>query len=294
LLVARLRTFTLAMGVLLKSSETDGVRPSFENVGKMQAETTRNTDVKTPSKKKLCLIIPTYNEKENILELISRIQAFQSKLSLGLNLIVVDDGSNDGTPEIVKQRMANFDNLQLIERPRLLGLGSAYLDGFAFALAIHDSDYFGEIDADLQHPPETLIEMSKAASAGADVVIASRYVKGGGSLGWSLGRRIVSKSANLLAKACIRAPASDLTSGFRIMSARAIGGLLKTKLSTKGYAFQIESLYVYRKMNMTFSEVPYLFEQRKSGETKLRWKEIAKFAGAALKLGIFGLDIKTS
>jgi dolichol-phosphate mannosyltransferase len=180
----------------------------------------------------------------------------------------------------------------LIERPGLLGLGSAYLDGFSFAFATQESDYFGEMDADLQHPPETLIEMSRVANSGIDVVIASRYIKGGGSVGWSLGRRIVSKSANLLAKICIRAPASDLTSGYRILSARAIAGLLATKMSAKGYAFQIESLYVYRKMKVSFRDVPYLFEERKSGETKLHWKEMAKFAGAALRLGIFGLNVR--
>ncbi|MDH2900743.1 MAG: polyprenol monophosphomannose synthase [archaeon] len=257
----------------------------------MESESTQH-DPRYDRPRKLCLIIPTYNEKENIAKLISRIEALRDKLPLELSLIVVDDGSADGTLEVVRQIMEKSDNLRLIKRPNLLGIGSAYLDGFAFGLAADRSDYFGEMDADLQHPPEVLIEMSKAANEGADVVVASRYVKGGGSVGWSFTRRMVSRSANYLAKICVRAPVSDLTSGFRIMSKKAISGLLQTKLSTRGYAFQIESLYVYKKMNMTFSEVPYFFEERKSGETKLHWIEMARFAGTAIKLGLFGLNVR--
>ncbi len=244
-------------------------------------------------REKLCLIIPTYNERENIQQVISRIQALRDNLTLDLCLIVVDDGSSDGTSQIVKQIMERYDNLHLIERPDLLGIGSAYLDGFAFGLATeYMAEYFGEIDADLQHPPEILLGMTEAAKEGADVVVASRYVKGGGSVGWSLGRRIVSRSANYLARICVRAPIVDSTSGFRILSLKAIKGLLETRLSTKGYAFQIESLYLYKKMNLTFSEVPYLFEERKSGKTKLDWKEMVRFAGTAIRLGIFGMNAR--
>jgi dolichol-phosphate mannosyltransferase len=241
--------------------------------------------------KKLCLIVPTYNEKENIAKLISLVQILADKLPLELRIIVVDDGSSDGTSETVKEIARKYSNLCLIERPSLSGIGSAYLDGFAFALASENSDYFGEMDADLQHPPETLIEMSRLADKGVDVVIASRYREGGGSVGWSLARRIVSKGANFLAKICVRAPVSDMTSGFRILSTRAVKALLQNKLSTKGYAFQIESLYVYKKKNLTFSEVSYFFHERKSGVTKLHWTEMARFAGTALKLGLFGLNV---
>src|SRR5487761_1521248 len=254
---------------------------------KMESESTQHTP-RYVRPRKLCLIIPTYNEKENIAKLVSRVEDLRDKLPLELSLIVVDDG----TFEVVRQIMEKFDNLRLIKRPSLLGIGSAYLDGFAFGLASDRSDYFGEMDADLQHPPEVLIEMSKAANEGADVVVASRYLKGGGSVGWSFTRRMVSRSANYLARICVRAPVSDLTSGFRIMSNKAISGLLQTKLSTRGYAFQIESLYVYKKMNMTFSEVPYFFEERKSGATKLHWIEMARFAGTAIKLGLFGLKVR--
>jgi dolichol-phosphate mannosyltransferase len=241
--------------------------------------------------KSLCLVLPTFNEKDNIMRVIARIRALRGKLPLNLSLLIVDDGSTDGTIDLIKEIIAQSNDLQLIERPHLLGIGSAYIDGFAFGLARGGFDYFGEMDADLQHPPEALIEMCNAANANIDVIVASRYIKGGGSVGWALGRRIVSKSANFLTRISVRAPVADSTSGFRIISKRAVRGLLQSKLSTRGYAFQIESLYVYRKLGMTFSEVPYVFEERKSGETKLGWKEMARFAGTAIRLGLFGLHV---
>ncbi|MHB1908750.1 MAG: polyprenol monophosphomannose synthase [Nitrososphaerales archaeon] len=246
-------------------------------------------EIRKASGRTLCLVIPTYNENENISKIVSRTQNLRKSLPLDLTLIVVDDSSSDGTAETVKEMMRQVKGLKLIERPKPLGIGSAYVDGFAYALAECGADYCGEMDADLQHPPEVLLEMCEMAEKGIDVVVASRYVKGGGSIGWSSGRRFVSKSANLISKLFIRAPIADSTSGFRVISARAIKGLLQTKLSSKGYAFQIESLYVYKKLGLSFGEVPYVFEERKAGETKLRWKEMARFAYVAMKIGIFGM-----
>lgn len=240
----------------------------------------------------LSVIIPTYNERENVGKIIPRTDSLRNSLPFDLNLIVVDDNSSDGTAQVVKEMMLKSKKIKLIERPEPLGIGSAYVDGFAYALVHCGSAYFGEMDADLQHPPEVLIEMCKLAEKGIDVVVASRYIEGGGSLGWSFTRRIVSKAANLIARIFIRAPIKDSTSGFRVMSARAIKGLLQTDLSSKGYAFQIESLYVYKKLGLSFAEVPYVFEERRAGETKLRWKEMARYAYVATKLGIFGLSPK--
>jgi dolichol-phosphate mannosyltransferase len=242
--------------------------------------------------KRLCLVIPTYNEKENIGKILRRLDSIKDSLRFGLDVLVVDDNSSDGTADIVREMMRELPYVKMLNRPGLLGIGSAYLDGFGLGLSELNSDYFGEMDADLQHPPEVLVEMCKTAiSENADVVIASRYVEGGGSKGWSLGRRIVSKGANILARLCIKVPVSDATSGFRVLSVRAIRALLESKISTKGYAFQIESLYVYKKIGMTFAEVPYVFEERKAGETKLRLKEMVRFASVALRLGIFGMNV---
>jgi dolichol-phosphate mannosyltransferase len=241
----------------------------------------------------LCHIVPTYNEHENVDRLIERTERVAPSLPFELKLVFVDDNSTDGTADAIKQNMKRYANVKLIQRPEPAGLGSAYLDGFAYALQRFGADYVGEMDADLQHPPETLIDMcAKAEKEKPDVILASRYVRGGGSVGWSLGRRVISRGANLLSKIFLRVPVSDSTTGFRIISARAASGLLERVVSAKGYAFQVESLYVYKKLGMTFAEVPYSFGTRSSGKTKLDWKEVIRFAATTIRVGLFGVKKK--
>ncbi len=229
---------------------------------------------------------------ENIPVVLERIETLRANLAFDLMVVIVDDNSSDGTAEKVKELMNRYDNLKLIQRPGLMGLGSAYMDGFAYSLSNFNADYVGEMDADLQHPPETLSEMAKKASEGIDVVVASRYVKGGSSTDWSFSRLMVSRGANLLTRIFLRVPVKDATSGFRLISQRAIKGLFTYKVSSKGYSFQVESLYAYKKLKMTFAEVPYKFETRKAGETKLNTKEIWRFFRTTVKTGILGLKKK--
>jgi dolichol-phosphate mannosyltransferase len=240
----------------------------------------------------LCQVIPTYNEVENIPTLVERIENLRNTISFDLIIVVVDDNSSDGTAERVKELMKKFDNIKLIQRPGLLGLGSAYMDGFSYSISNFNADYVGEMDADLQHPPEVLSEMVKRASDGIDVVVASRYIPGGGATDWSFSRRLVSRGANLLTKIFLRVPVKDATSGYRLISKRAINGLFEYKLSSKGYSFQVESLYAYKKLGMTFAEVPYKFEIRRAGETKLNTKEMWRFFRTTVKTGVLGLKKK--
>jgi dolichol-phosphate mannosyltransferase len=239
--------------------------------------------------KSLCIVIPTLNEQNNIGVVISRLESLASRLPFEIYLVIVDDHSKDGTREVVKESAIRSSKVKLIERPRPMGIGSAYMTGFSYGLQQYGSDFFGEIDADLQHPPEVLVEMCRLADQGRDVVIASRYIEGGGSLGLSLGRRIVSRSANFLAKILIHPPVADSTSGFRIISARAIKALIESPIFSKGYAFQVESIYIYKKGGMTFAEVPYIFNKRSSGKTKLEWREVLSFAVTLVKLASFGI-----
>ena len=242
-------------------------------------------------RKVLCEIIPTYNEAENIEVLISKVEEIRDKIPYELKLLVVDDNSTDGTPDIVKRTMKSFDNIDILQRPVLAGIGSAYVDGFRHSIANYQADYLGEIDADLQHPPDVLIQMCEASKQ-KDVVVASRYVRGGGSANWSLSRRILSKAANILTKLFLRIPVSDSTSGFRVLSRPAVEALLSYRVSSKGYSFQVESLYAYKKSGMTFAEVPYVFQIRQAGKTKLNWKEVVRFAGITIKTGVLGLKKK--
>ncbi len=247
---------------------------------------------RTKTKLLLCQVIPTYNEVENIPVLVERIENLRENLSFDLQIVVVDDNSSDGTADKVKELKERFGNIQLIQRPGLMGLGSAYIDGFAYSISNFGADYVGEMDADLQHPPEVLTEMVKLASEGIDVVVASRYIPGGGAEEWSFSRRLVSRGANLLTRVFLRVPVKDATSGYRLISQRAIKGLFGYQLSSKGYSFQVESLYAYKKLKMTFAEVPYHFEIRRAGETKLNTKEIWRFFRTTVKTGILGLKKK--
>ncbi len=252
----------------------------------------QTSESRTKIKLLLCQVIPTYNEVENIPVLVERIEKLREGLPFDLQIVVVDDNSSDGTAEKVKELKAIFGNIQLIQRPGLMGLGSAYMDGFAYSISNFHADYVGEMDADLQHPPEVLSEMVKRASEGIDVVIASRYIPGGGAIDWSFSRRLVSRGANLLTKIFLRVPVKDATSGYRLISQRAITGLFEYQLSSKGYSFQVESLYAYKKLKMTFAEVPYQFEIRRAGETKLNTKEIWRFFRTTVVTGTLGLKKK--
>ena len=247
---------------------------------------------RTRTKLMLCQVIPTYNEAENIPILVERIESLRASLPFDITIVVVDDNSTDGTAEKVRELMGKFDNIKLIQRPGLMGLGSAYMDGFAYSISNFNADYVGEMDADLQHPPEVLSQMVAKAAEGVDVVVASRYIPGGGATDWSFSRKLVSRGANLLTQIFLRVPVKDATSGFRLISHRAIDGLFQYQLSSKGYSFQVESLYAYKKVKMTFAEVPYHFEIRRAGETKLNTKEMWRFFRTTVKTGILGLKKK--
>lgn len=236
------------------------------------------------------LVVPTYNEGENIGELIERVEAIRHNLPYDLLVLVVDDNSTDGTADAVSGLMKKYDNVRMMRRPRPSGLGSAYLDGFRYSIEELHASYVGEMDADLQHPPEALVSMCvESSEKRKDVVLASRYIRGGNADGLSFSRKIVSKGANALARLLLRIPVKDATTGYRVISSNAARGLLDYAVSAKGYAFQVESLYVYKKLGMSFTEVPFTFESRKSGSTKLNSKEIFRFFGTALRTGIFGV-----
>lgn len=241
----------------------------------------------------LCQVIPTYNEADNITTVVERIESIRNDLPFDCKILVVDDNSSDGTADRVKELQKRYENVSILQRPALLGIGSAYTDGFAYAIAHFNADFLGEIDADLQHPPEVLAEMATVAASGKDVVIASRYIKGGGSKEWSLSRRIVSRGANMLTKLFLRIPVADSTSGFRMLSRKAVEGLFQYNVSSKGYSFQVESLYAYKESGMSFAEVPYKFEVRRAGKTKLKRKEIWLFAKTTIRTGILGLKRKS-
>lgn len=224
---------------------------------------------------KVAVLIPTYNERDNIERLISEV----AKAGVD-SIYVIDDGSPDGTAELVKRM--DVKGLHLIERGRKLGIGSAYLDGIGVALK-DGADVIVQMDADFSHPPELIPKLVDSLKD-ADVAVASRYVKGGSASGLPIHRRLVSWVANALARALLGIRTKDATGGFRAFRREVAEWLLEEGMSSKGYEYQIESIYKAEKKGFKVVEVPYEFGRRAAGRSKLKLGDMLNFLVFVIKL----------
>src|SRR3989344_2165479 len=218
---------------------------------------------------KIYIVMPTYNERGNIEKVLS--QLFKLDIE-GLNVLVVDDSSPDGTAEVVNGLETKFSNLRLLIRPRKEGLGPAYLAGFKQALA-EGADFIFEMDADLSHDPKYIPEFLEAVKSN-DLVLGSRYIAGGGVANWTLFRRLVSRFGNIYAKNILNMPFSDLTGGFKCYTRKAVEKILTANLSSLGYNFQIETTYILYKNSFKITEIPIIFTEREEGQSKFNLKII--------------------
>ncbi|HIZ84999.1 MAG TPA: polyprenol monophosphomannose synthase [Candidatus Coprenecus stercoravium] len=212
------------------------------------------------------VIIPTYNEKENIEKMIRKVRS----LSGNFHLLIVDDGSPDGTGGIVKRLQEEFsDSLFLIERAGKQGLGTAYITGFRWCLE-HGYDYIFEMDADFSHNPDDLIRLYNAcAVGGADMSIGSRYVKGIAVRDWPLSRILISYGASFYVRTILGMKVYDSTAGFVCYSRKVLETINLDKIHMKGYGFQIEMKYNAWKLGFRIKEVPIIFTDRKEGKSKM-------------------------
>lgn len=211
------------------------------------------------------VIIPTYNEKENISAMIEKVFSLVEPF----DLLVIDDGSPDGTAAIVKSRMAEFaGRLHIVERSGKLGLGTAYLAGFKWALE-HGYDYVFEMDCDFSHNPDDLLRLYAAAVAGADVVIGSRYVSGVNVVNWPMSRLLMSYYASLYVRTVTGMPVRDATAGFVCYSRRVLERIDLEAVQMKGYGFQIEMKYSAWKLGFAIKEVSIIFTERVQGTSKM-------------------------
>lgn len=211
------------------------------------------------------VIIPTYNEKENISAMIDKV------FSLGepFDLLVIDDGSPDGTAAIVRSRQTEFQGrLHLLERSGKLGLGTAYLTGFEWGLA-QGYDYICEMDCDFSHNPDDLVRLYRAAAEGTDVVVGSRYVQGVNVVNWPMSRLLMSYFASKYVRLVTGLPLNDATAGFVCYSRRALEHIDLGAIRMKGYGFQIEMKYTAWKLGMKLCEVPIIFTERREGASKM-------------------------
>lgn len=211
------------------------------------------------------VIIPTYNELDNIRPMIDKVFSLPEKF----DLLVIDDGSPDGTAQIVRERQKAYpESLHLIERQGKLGLGTAYLTGFRWALE-HGYDYVFEMDCDFSHNPDDLIRLSAATVEGADLVIGSRYVTGVNVVNWPMKRVLMSYYASAYVRAVTGMPVRDATAGFVCYSAKLLRAMDMDAVEMKGYGFQVEMKYTAWKLGFRIKEVPIIFTERTQGASKM-------------------------
>ena len=223
------------------------------------------------------VIIPTYNESRTIEELIREI------LGIGLEVLIIDDHSQDGTADKVKAMAFEESRIHLIQRPHKMGLGSAYREGFRFALAGPYEVVF-EMDGDGSHRPKYLPRLLEALQ-GADVVIGSRYVKGVSVIDWPIGRLILSYAANLFSRVVTELPLHDTTAGFKGFARRALETLDLGLIQSEGYSFQIEVNFLLYQKGFRFKEVPIVFEDRDVGVSKMNGWIVLEAIGLVCRLG---------
>jgi dolichol-phosphate mannosyltransferase len=214
------------------------------------------------------VIIPTYNERETLPHLIRQLMDFP-----GVRVLVVDDGSPDGTGQIAENLSSTFPGrLEVMHRPHPAGLGSAYIDGMQHALA-YQTDLIAQMDADLSHDVRYLPDLIAAAST-ADLVLGSRYVPGGGVSNWSLDRRLLSRFANFYVRAITGLRVRDATAGYRCWRRETLRQLPLERLKSSGYSFQVEMAWETVRRGFRVAEVPIVFVERTQGRSKLNWPVI--------------------
>ena len=232
------------------------------------------------------VIIPTYNEKENIADIVSAILS----LNQGYHVLVIDDGSPDGTADIVRG-MQSMHPLELFleERRGKSGLGTAYIHGFKWALD-RNYKYIFEMDADFSHNPADLDRLYDACHNGmADVAIGSRYVKGGGTVNWPRNRIWLSKGGSLYTRLITLMPVKDATAGFMCYKKEVLEAMNLNELHFLGYAFQIEMKYAAWKLGFKVVEVPIIFEDRKHGTSKMHKGIVKEGILGVLKLRFYSM-----
>jgi dolichol-phosphate mannosyltransferase len=208
------------------------------------------------------ICLPTYNERENLPRVLDALEPF------GVEVLVIDDNSPDGTGDLADRLAADRDWVSVLHRERKEGLGPAYLAGFRRALS-GDAEYVLEMDADLSHDPEAVPRLIEACVNGADVALGSRYVVGGGTENWGRGRRLVSAGGSLYARTLLGVDIHDLTGGFKCFRRAVLEQIDLEAVTSKGYAFQIELTYRALRAGFRVVEVPIVFVDRTHGTSKM-------------------------
>ena len=214
------------------------------------------------------VVIPTYNEKENITKIMSEIL----NQNLDLDILIVDDNSPDGTSNIVKDYAKNIKKIKIfvLDRKKKDGLGRAYIAGFKWAIS-HEYENIIQMDADFSHNPKYLKDMLELIKTN-DLVIGSRYIKGGGTEGWGIDRKILSRGGSLYSKIILGVKINDLTGGFKCWKSKLLKNIKLDSITSNGYSFQIEMNYRANKTGAKIIETPIVFIDRNQGKSKMNKK----------------------
>src|SRR5262252_7183690 len=226
----------------------------------------------TTSRRRVLVVLPTYNERDNLGPITNGILGATS----GVDVLVVDDNSPDGTGRLAGEITTREKRVRVLHRARKEGLGRAYLAAFASALA-DGYELVVEMDADFSHDPKYLPEML-ARAEDSDLVIGSRYVAGGGSRGWGFSRRLLSQGANIYARRILRVGVLDLTSGFKCFRREVLEAIGLPTVVSAGYAFQIELTFRALRHGFRVSEMPIVFVDRRRGHSKMSWAGVLEAA----------------
>lgn len=213
------------------------------------------------------VIVPTYNERDNVEPITTAILAAEPRV----DVLVVDDNSPDGTGQLADELAAKQPRIKVLHREKKQGLGKAYLHAFKWALE-HGYQYVLEMDADFSHDPKYLPKLIDEAKSGADLVLGSRYVEGGGTVNWGPMRKLISRGGSLYARSILGVHTRDLTGGFKCFRRSVLEALDLDSVKSTGYAFQIELTYRALKAGFTVREVPIVFEDRRVGQSKMSRK----------------------
>ncbi len=236
------------------------------------------------------VIIPTYNEIENMSKMLDTIM----NLNEGFDVLIVDDGSPDGTAQVVREKMDAYSGyIHLEERTGKLGLGTAYIHGFKWALA-RGYEYIFEMDCDFSHNPNDLARLKKACEDGADLSIGSRYVKGVNVVNWPMSRVLLSYFASVYVRFITGMPIQDATAGFKCYKRATLEGINFDKIHFVGYAFQIEMKFKVWQRKMSIVEVPVIFTDRTEGQSKMSSGIIKEAIFGVIKLKLWSLFQKTN
>lgn len=234
------------------------------------------------------VIIPTYRERENIEAIIRAVFS----LPVQFDVLVIDDNSPDGTADLVRQLQESFSGLHLVERPGKLGLGTAYIEGFSFALD-RDYQYIFEMDADFSHNPEDLVRLLKACNDdSADVAIGSRYISGVNVVNWPLSRVLLSYFASSYVRCITGMKVMDTTAGFVCYKRKVLDDLKPHHIKSVGYGFQIEMKFTAWQLGYKIVEIPIIFTDRKSGTSKMSGGIFSEALWGVLRMKIRSYFIK--